>query len=101
MISENIREHVEVIENLLEQKDYRVLRSIMSEYEPADIAEIFDEMREDDIPILFRILPKDLASDYFVELDTDHQMLLISSFSDRELGEVMEDLFVDDTVDLL
>ncbi len=97
----DIREHVAVIKELLEAKDYRVLRSILSDYEPADIADIFDEIDEDNIPLLFRILPKDFASDCFVEMDSDHQMLLISSFSDRELSDVMEDLFVDDTVDLL
>ena len=97
----DIREHVTVIKELLENKDYRVLRSILSDYEPADIAEIFDEIDNDDVPLLFRILPKDFASDCFVEMDSDHQMLLISSFSDRELSDVMEDLFVDDTVDLI
>ena len=98
---DDIREPVSKIEDLLEEKDYRVLRSYLSAFEPADIAEIFDEIDEDDIPLLFRILPKDLASDCFVEMDSDHQMLLISSFSDRELSDVMEDLFVDDTVDLI
>ena len=97
----DIRENVSKIEELLEEKDYRVLRSYLSELEPADIAEIFDEIDEDDIPLLFRILPKDLASEAFVEMDSDHQMLLISSFSDRELSDMMEDLFVDDMVDLL
>lgn len=100
MISD-IREHVEVIKNLLEEKDYRVLRSILSDYEAADVAEIFDEMDKDVIPLLFRILPKDFASECFVEMDSDHQMLLISTFSDNELSQVLEDLFVDDTVDLL
>lgn len=98
---DNIREPVSKIEDLLEVKDYRVLRSYISAFEPADIAEIFDKIDEDDIPLLFRILPKDLASDCFVEMDSDHQMLLISSFSDRELSDMMEDLFVDDTVDLI
>ncbi len=97
----NIREHVAVIKELLENKDYRVLRSILCEYEPADIAEIFDEIDNDNIPLLFRILPKDFASECFVEMDSDHQMLLISSFSDRELSDMIEELFVDDTVDLI
>ena len=60
----DLREHVSKIDELLEEKDYRVLRSYLSEFEPADIAEIFDKMHADDIPLLFRILPKDLASDH-------------------------------------
>ena len=53
------------------------------------------------MPIVFRILPKDLAAETFVELDSDLQQYLITCFSDTELKSVMDQLFVDDTVDIL
>ena len=97
----DIRECVDMIEELLEKKDYRSLRSTLADLEPADAAEVLDMMDEEDIPLLFRILPKDFASDCFVEMDSDHQMMLITAFSDTELDEIVDDLFVDDTVDII
>ncbi|MBQ8523331.1 MAG: magnesium transporter [Clostridia bacterium] len=97
----DIRELTGEIEDLLEEKDYRKLRSIMSELEPADAAEILDSVDEDSIPLLFRILPKEFAAECFVEMDSDHQEMLISAFSDNELATVIDNLFVDETVDIL
>lgn len=57
-----------------------------------------DEQR---LPILFRILPKELAAETFVEMDSDEQELLINAFSERELHDVVEELFVDDAVDII
>ncbi len=89
------------IEELLEVKDYRGLRSTMSEMPPPDIALLLAELPGENLPLLFRILPKELAADCFVELDTDMQEALINSFSDNELTEVFENLFLDDTVDII
>ncbi len=89
------------VERLLEEKEYRTLRQMLGELEPADAAEILDSVDEESIPLLFRILPKDSAAECFVEMDSDHQLMLISAFSDRELNEIIDNLFVDDTVDLL
>lgn len=97
----DIRELTGEIEDLLEEKDYRKLRSIMSELEPADAAEILDSVDEDSIPLLFRILSKEFAAECFVEMDSDHQEMLISAFSDNELATVIDNLFVDETVDIL
>ena len=97
----DLKKSVADITELLEQKDYRTLRSTLIQLEPADAAEILDTVPEDQIPLLFRILPKDFASECFVEMDSDHQMMLITAFSDTELDEVIDNLFVDDTVDLL
>ena len=97
----DIRELTGEIEDLLEEKDYRKLRSIMNDLEPADAAEILDSVDDDSIPLLFRILPKEFAAECFVEMDSDHQEMLISAFSDNELVSVIDNLFVDDTVDIL
>ncbi len=89
------------IERLLENKRYTTLRDIFITLQPADIAAMFDEMPEESLPLLFRLLPKELAADTFVEMDDDAQELLIHGFSDTELKEVVDELYVDDAVDLI
>ena len=70
-------------------------------HQPPDIALIFEELPEKDVIVLFRILPKELASEVFVEMESDKQQLLIEAFSDKELREVVDELFMDDTVDII
>lgn len=91
----------EKIMELFRQKKFQDIRNLISEMEPADIAVIMDDLEQDELPIFFRILPKELAADTFVELDADNQENLIKAFSDKELKEVLDDLFVDDTVDII
>ena len=68
---------------------------------PSDIASLFQDLPVDSLPLLFRLLPKELAADTFVEMDEEMQELLIQGFSDRELKEVINELYVDDAVDLV
>ena len=86
-------EHNFSVENtltlLLDDKKYHSLRDILSTMNPADIAAVFDELPESRLPLLFRLLPKELAAETFVEMDTDAQALLIRGFSDSELKEVV------------
>jgi len=89
------------VQTLMDEKDYRGLRSLLSELPPQDIAVLLLEMPADCLPLLFRILPKELAAECFVELDADAQEILLNSFSDSELTAVFENLFVDDTVDII
>ena len=91
---------LEIIDEL-QNKKFSTLKPILAEMEPFDIAEIINDIEDEKVPLLFRILPKDLASEVFVEMDTDAQEILIKSFTDRELGGIINDLFVDDTVDLI
>ena len=67
----------------------------------ADIPSIFDELDEEQIVIVYRLLSKDMAADVFVELGPDMQENLINAFSDKELKNVLDDIFMDDTVDLI
>ena len=69
--------------------------------EAADIAILFESVPTEKLPLLFRLLPKELAAEVFVELESDMQELLISGFSDSELKEVWEELYVDDAVDII
>ncbi len=89
------------LRKLLSEKKYATLRDILVTMNPADIAAIFDELEEDRLPLLFRLLPKELAADTFVEMEPDAQELLIRGFSDSELKEVINELFVDDAVDIV
>ncbi len=86
---------------LIENKKFLELKQILSDMQPADIAEIFDDANTKDIPVIFRVLPKELAAEVFVNLESDMQQLLIDAFSDKELREVIDELFMDDTVDII
>lgn len=86
---------------LLAQRKYADLRNTLMELPAADIAEMFEEIPQNQFAILYRILPKELAADVFVELDPDFQQVLIEAFSDKELREVLTELYMDDTVDLI
>ena len=91
----------EEIFELIEGKKYARLRELLSDMNPADIAQILEEIPKKELPVIFRILPKELAAEVFVEMDSEMQQLLIEAFSDRELREVMDELFMDDTVDII
>ena len=87
----------EILE-LIESKKFARLREMLVDINPADIASFLAEVELKELPVVFRILPKELAADVFVEMDTDMQQVLIESFNDKELREVMDELFMDDTV---
>ena len=89
------------IETLLENKKYSSLRDVLSSMNEADIAAMFSEVSSDSLPLLFRLLPKDLAADTFALMDTDEQELLIRGFSDNEIKEVFDELYVDDAADIV
>ena len=88
-------------EALLEEKKYSTIKDVLVTMNPADIAAIFEDVDEERLPLLFRLLPKELAAETFVEMDPEQQEILVEGFSDRELHEVMTEMFVDDAVDLV
>ena len=92
---------IEEIEDLSARKRWPEIRSMLLLFEPADIAAILAELPEDRLPVAYRLLPKELAAEAFVEMDPEEQELLIRTFSDTELKEVLDELYVDDTVDLI
>lgn len=91
----------ETIESLLKDKKYSSLRDVLTTMNPVDIAGIFEEIQDEKMPLLYRLLPKDTAADAFVEMDDDTQQFLIHSLSDIELKEVLDDMFLDDVVDMI
>lgn len=98
---ENRNDKIVEILDYLEEKKFTLLKPLLAELEPVDLAEIFSELDETDLPIIFRLLPKELAAETFVEMNSSQQELLIRSFSDKELKLIIDDLFVDDTVDII
>ena len=95
-------ELVEKIEDLVNRKRYTELRDLLLPLEPADIAILADDLDDEKtLPLLFRLLPKEQAAEVFVELESDQQELLIRGFSNTELKEVLDELYLDDTVDIV
>ena len=98
-------ERFEIVEkailSMLEGKKYATLRDILSTMNPNDVAGLFDGLEEKQIPLMYRLLPKELAAETFVEMDPEAQELLIRGFSDNELKEVLDELYVDDAADLV
>ena len=98
-------ERFEILENalvtMLEEKKYPTLRDILITMNPSDVAGLFSGLEEKQIPLLFRLLPKEQAAETFVEMEPDAQALLIRGFSDNELKEVVSELYVDDAADLV
>ncbi len=97
---EDIKEVVVSIEELLETHDYKGIKAILMELEPAYISLILESFPKK-LATLFRLLPKDLAAECFVEMESDSQEALLSSFTDTELKLVMDELYIDDTVDII
>ncbi len=91
----------EILFSLIKQKNIKELRPILAAMNSVDIAHLLADVDKEDLPVVFRLLPKDLAADTFVEMDTDMQELLITSFSDKELRIILDELFIDDTVDII
>lgn len=86
---------------LLEEKNYSALKELLSEKNEADIAAVFEDLPQEKLPLVYRILPKELAAEVFVNMESDAQELLIHAFSDNELREVLDELYVDDAVDII
>ena len=98
---EERRELLGKIEDYIQRKQYKELRALLLPLEAADIASLFAELDEERLPLVFRLLPKELAAEVFVELDSDEQEMLIRGFSNTELKEVLDELYLDDTVDIV
>ena len=98
-------ERFEIVEKallkMLEEKKYATLKDILITMNPSDIAGLFRGLEDNQIPLMYRLLPKEMAAETFVEMDPDAQELLIKGFSDNELKEVLDELYVDDAADIV
>lgn len=100
-VDERIVDLDDKILDLLEEKNYSEIKSILCKMNSADIAALFEDLSMVKIPLLFRLLPKVLAAETFVEMEPDAQAVLIHGFSDNELKEVLDELYLDDAVDIV
>ncbi len=97
---------LETIHRLLKERKYQELRKLLENMNPADAAAEFEELFEEmeggeNLLLLFRLLPKDLAAETFAYMNTDMQKHLLQVFTDKEIQEVFENTFMDDTVDII
>lgn len=92
---------VKKLQELLENRRFADVHKMLESVNSADIPSIFDELEEEQIVVVYRLLSKDVAAEVFVELDSDMQEKLINAFTDKELKNVIDELFMDDTVDLI
>ncbi len=94
-------ETFEILTELLHNKKWKELKEILDEMNEQDIAELFMELEERDLTLIYRLLNKELAAEVFVNMEPEYQEQLIRAFSDTELREVLDELYVDDDVDLI
>ena len=96
-----IDEQRDELERLLDERNPQGLKKLLENETPQDIAALFAELDDEKLAIAFRILPKETAAETFVEMDRDAQETLIRSFSDMRLHEIFDEMFLDDTVDII
>ena len=91
----------DVFARLLNEKQYKAIKSILDEMNPVDIAALLPEFEEKQMVLLFRLIPKESAAMVFTYLDPEEEQVLVEAFTDRELENIMDDMFIDDTVDVI
>ena len=101
MDEEKLEIEVEKIEKLIEEKKFNNLRKYLEDVNSADFPSMFEELSEEQSLLIYRLLTKEKAAEVFAELDSDVQEKLINALTDKELKSVIDELFMDDTVDLI
>ena len=98
---EELQELTEHVLGLLQAKNFREIKRLINDLQPIDCALLLEELNEKDILPVFRLLSKENAAETFVEMTNDSQELLLTKFSDAELKAVFDEMFLDDTVDII
>lgn len=96
-----LSELVDKTSELLQEKNFRAIKSLLEEEMPQDVALLLEELPDKDMPLVFRLLSKELAADTFVEMSSESQEMLLNVFSDTELKAIFDEMFLDDTVDII
>ena len=91
----------EIFVKLLQQRQYKAVRSILDVMNEVDIASLLSELDDHELALAFRLIPKDKAAEVFANMDSSMQKYLVEIFSEKELKELLDDLYMDDTVDIL
>ena len=90
----------DIFVKLLQQRQYKAVRSILDVMNEVDIASLLSELDDKELALAFRLIPKDKAAEVFANMDSSMQTYLVEMFSEKELKELLDDLYMDDTVDL-
>ena len=96
-----LTELVDKASELLQEKNFRAIKDLLENEMPQDVALLLEELPDKDMPIVFRLLSKELAADTFVEMSSESQEMLLNIFSDIELKAIFDEMFLDDTVDII
>lgn len=91
----------DIFVKLLQQRQYKAVRSILDVMNEVDIASLLSELDDRELALAFRLIPKDKAAEVFANMDSSMQKYLVEIFSEKELKELLDDLYMDDTVDIL
>lgn len=91
----------EIFERLLDEKQYKAIKSIFDTMNPVDTALLLPEFEEKQMVLLFRLIPKENAAMVFTYLDPEQEQVLLEAFTDNELKNIMDDMFIDDAVDVI
>ena len=91
----------DIFVKLLQQRQYKAVRSILDVMNEVDIASLLSELDDKELALAFRLIPKDKAAEVFANMESSMQTNLVEMFSEKELRELLDDLYMDDTVDLL
>ncbi len=91
----------QVFLDLLQSREYKAVRSILNVMNAVDIAALMEDLEERDLAMAFRLIPKDKAAEVFTNMDIDQQSALVEIFTEKELKDVLDEMFLDDTVDLM
>lgn len=91
----------DIFVKLLQQRQYKAVRSILDVMNEVDIASLLSEFDDKELALAFRLIPKDKAAEVFANMDSSMQTYLVEMFSEKELKELLDDLYMDDTVDML
>ena len=91
----------DIIIKLFEKKEYKAIKSIFDTMNPVDTATLLPEFDEKEMVLLFRLIPKENAAMVFTYLEADSQQVLLEAFTDKELKHIMDEMFIDDTVDVI
>ena len=86
---------------LLAQREFKAVRSILDVMNEVDIASLLSTLSDKELALAFRLIPKDKAAEVFSNMDTSMQTYLVTMFTEKELKELLDDLYMDDTVDML
>ena len=91
----------EVLKKLLDEKKFKSIHEVLSQYNPVDLANLLGEMEHEDLVVVFRMLKKDTAAEVFSYMDNDLRQILVSMFSKQEVKNILNAMFTDDAVDFL